>query len=181
MIEFLLYDWNNLIDADARKSLQSDIETLISNGQYWKNCPKYQTDVNVFGLPGEHWVNIKMAFIWSCFAYIKSDVQIKSIKSWSYMTSLKYTEEDRDNLWHTHDRPGSKVVSGVYYLNVPKGVDELTSGTEFSLNDPTTEQGRFFIPAKQGHWAIWPGSSWHRPGILQSDEDRFIIAADMEF
>lgn len=45
MIEFLLYDWNNLISADARKSLQSDIETLISNGQYWKNCLKYQTDV----------------------------------------------------------------------------------------------------------------------------------------
>lgn len=97
------------------------------------------------------------------------------------MTSLKYTVEDRDNLWHTHERTGSRVVSGVHYLNVPKGVDELTSGTEFSLNDPTTEQGRFFIPAKQGHWAIWPGSSWHRPGILQSNEDRFIIAADMEF
>ena len=181
MIEYEVYDWNSLINKEARSCLQSDIRLLIDNGQYWKNSPRYQTDVNVFGLPGEHWVNIKMAFIWSCFAYIKSDVQIKGIKSWSYMTSLEYTVEDRDNLWHTHERPGSRVVSGVYYLNVPKGVDEVTSGTEFSPNGPMAEEYRFFVPARTGCWAIWPGKSWHRPGILQSDEDRFIIAADMEF
>lgn len=181
MIEYELYNWNSLIGADARQHLIQDITQLIDNGQYWKNCPRYQTDVNVFGLPGEYWCNIKMSFIWSCFAYIKSDVQIKSVKSWSYKTSLKYTVEDRDNLWHTHERAGSRVLSGVYYLSVPSGVDTLTAGTEFSPNGPTVEEGRFYIPATEGYWAIWPGTSWHRPGILQSEQDRFIIAADMEF
>lgn len=181
MIEYELYDWNSLIDAKARESMVSDIRSLIDQGRYWKNCPKYQTTDNIFGLPGEHWTNIKMSFIWSVFAYIKRDVPIKSVKSWSYMTSLKYTEEDRNTLWHTHIREGSKTVSGVYYLELPEGVDELTSGTEFSPFGPEKEQGRFFVPAKQGYWAIWPGTSWHRPGILQSEEDRFIIAADLEF
>jgi hypothetical protein len=181
MIEYELYDWNTLINDKARQSMITDIRSLIDNGQYWQNSPSYQTDVNVFGLPGEYWCNMKMSFIWSVFAYLKRDVQIKSVKSWSYMTSLKYTVEDRDTLWHTHTRPNSKTVSGVYYLDLPEGVDELTSGTEFSPNGPEKEEGRFFVPAKQGYWAIWPGTTWHRPGILQSEQDRFIIAADLEF
>jgi hypothetical protein len=28
---------------------------------------------------------------------------------------------------------------------------------------------------------IYPGKIWHRPGVLQSEDDRFIVAADMEF
>ena len=181
MIEYELYNWNSLIDHTARESMITDIRSVIDNGQYWKNSPRYQTEVNVFGLEGEHWCNMKMSFIWSVFAYLKRDVQIKSVKSWSYMTSLKYTIEDRDTLWHTHTRPDAKTVSGVYYLHVPEGVDKLTSGTEFSPMGPENETDRFFVPAKQGCWAIWPGTSWHRPGVLQSDEDRFIIAADLEF
>ena len=181
MIEYETYDWNALITDSDREKIIIDIRSLIDQGRYWTNCPRYQTTDNIFGLEGEHWTNIKMSFIWSVFAYIKRDVKIKSIKSWSYMTSLKYTEENRDTLWHTHHREGSKVVSGVYYLHVPQNIDTITAGTEFSPLGPEKEEGRFFAEAKQGCWAIWPGSSWHRPGVLQSEEDRFIIAADLEF
>ena len=181
MIEYENYDWNALVTQQDREKMIVDIRQLINQGRYWTNCPRYQTTDNIFGLPGEHWTNIKMSFIWSVFAYIKRDVQIKSVKSWSYMTSLKYTEEDRDSLWHTHEREGSKVVSGVYYLHVPQDVDTVTAGTEFAPLGPEKQEGRFFAEAKQGCWAIWPGTSWHRPGILQSEEDRFIIAADLEF
>jgi hypothetical protein len=181
MIEYKTYDWNHLIKDSDRHDMIKDIRDVIDQGRYWTNCPRYQTTDNIFGLNADYWVNIKMSFIWSCFAYLKRDVQIKSVKSWSYMTSLKYTEEDRDTLWHTHTREGSKVVSGVYYLHVPQDVDTVTAGTEFSPLGPEQEEGRFFAEAQQGHWAIWPGSAWHRPGVLQSEEDRFIIAADMEF
>lgn len=181
MIEYEYYDWNKLISQTHREQLVSDVKSLIQNGQYWKNSPRYQTNVNVFGLPREEWVNLKMSFIWSCFAYLKKDVQIKSIKSWSYMTSLKYTTEDRQSYWHQHIREGSKVISGVYYLKMPSGVDSLTAGTEFSPNGPENTEDKFFVEAKEGQWVIWPGTAWHRPGILQSHEDRFIIAADMEF
>ena len=181
MINFEFYDWNHLIQDSHRELMMNDIRSLIDQGRYWTNCPKYQTTDNIFGLQGDYWVNMKMSFIWSCFAYLKTDVQIKSIKSWSYMTSLKYTEEDRDTLWHTHEREGSRVVSGVYYLHVPKDVNTVTAGTEFSPRGPERTEDRLFAEARQGQWAIWPGSAWHRPGVLQSEEDRFIIAADMEF
>lgn len=180
MGEYLYYDWNQLIGSEHRAKYISDIHQLISDGKYWKNSPRYQTDVNVFGLPGEEWINLKMSFIWSAFSYLKRDVPIKTVKSWSYMTSLKYTPEDRDSYWHQHIRPDSKVVSGVYYLQIPQGVDMLTAGTEFAPNGPEAD-GHFFAPAQQGQWIIWPGAAWHRPGILQSQEDRLVVAADLEF
>lgn len=180
MTEHEYYDWNNLIGAQCRAKYIADIEQLINNGQYWKNSPRYQTDVNVFGLPGEEWTNLKMSFIWSVFAYLKKDVPIKSVKSWSYMTSLTHTVEDRDSYWHQHIRPDAKVVSGVYYLQIPQGVDPLTAGTEFAPNGPQAD-GHFFAPAKTGQWIIWPGSAWHRPGVLQSCKNRFVVAADLEF
>jgi hypothetical protein len=181
MIEYETYDWNALVTDSDRECMITDIRSLIDQGRYWSNCPRYQTTDNVFGLEGKHWTNIKMSFIWSCFSYLRREVQIQGIQSWSYMTSLKYTVEDRDNLWHTHQRDGVKVLSGVYYLHIPSNVDNYTAGTEFSPLGPEREEGRFFAEAKQGCWAIWPGSSWHRPGVLQSKEDRFIIAADMGF
>jgi hypothetical protein len=180
MIEYEYYDWNNLIGPSHREKYVADIKHLIEDGKFWTNSPRYQTNINVFGLPGEEWTNLKMSFIWSVFAYLKRDVQIKSVKSWSYMTSLRYTLEDRDTYWHQHLRTDSKVVSGIYYLQLPQGIDLSTAGTEFAPNGPEGD-GKFFADARLGNWLIWPGSAWHRPGILQSHDDRFIISADLEF
>ena len=180
MIEYEYYDWNNLIGPTQREKYVTDIRRLVADGQYWTNSPRYQTNVNIFGLPGEEWTNLKMSFIWSCFAYLKRDVPIKTIKSWGYMTSLAYTVEDRNTYWHQHLRQDSKVISGVYYLQLPTGVDMSTAGTEFAPQGPENP-GHHFAEARIGHWIIWPGKTWHRPGILQSQEDRFIVAADLEF
>jgi hypothetical protein len=178
MIEYEYYDWTSLINAKARESMAQDIHSLVEQGKYWKNSPPYQTDVNVFGLPGEHWNNLKMSFIWSCFAYMKQERQIKAVKSWGYKTNVD-TQEDRNNYWHQHVRQDSLVLSGVYYLHIPKDVNLETSGTEFAPNG-VGAGGEFFAPAKIGHWIIWPGKAWHRPGILEKKEWRYIVAADME-
>lgn len=178
MIEYEYYDWTSLISADSRERMRQNIDTVIANGDYWKNSPPYQTNINIFGLPTEDWVNLKMSFIWSCFAYMRQERQIKSVKSWAYKTNID-TEEDRNNYWHQHLREGSLVLSGVYYLHLPEGVNLETSGTEFAVHSP--EKGEyFFAPAKIGHWIIWPGTAWHRPGILESNDWRYIVAADME-
>ena len=176
--DYEYYDWNSLIDKDSRFRMCNDIDKVITEGHYWKNSPPYQTDINIFGLQTSDWNNLKMSFIWSCFAYMKQERQIKTIKSWAYKTNLE-TQEDRDNYWHQHLRDGSLVLSGVYYLHIPEGVNLETSGTEFAVENP--EQGeRIFAPAKTGHWILWPGKTWHRPGILESNEYRYIVAADME-
>ena len=176
-MDYEFFDWTSLINADARQQIVTDIDHLIDRGHYWKNSPPYQTDVNIFGLQGGHWNNLKMSFIWSCFAYMQQERQIKTIKSWGYKTNVD-TQENRDNYWHQHIREDNLVLSGVYYLQVPKG-DLATQGTEFAPNGPEGE-GHFFAPAKIGQWIIFPGKSWHRPGILTQKEWRYIVAADME-
>jgi len=176
------YDWNGLINRDARLRLCDGVKHLIEHGSYWTNSPKYQTNINVFGLPSQDWVNLKMSFIWSCFAFLNKEVQIKSIQSWSFMTALKGAE-DRDILWHHHNHnSATKTVSGVFYLHLPMDVDNdlETCGTEFAPNGVDGD-GKFYAPWKEGHWIIYPGKTWHRPGKLYSEENRFVVAADMEF
>ena len=177
MIEYEYYNWTSLIDATARSKIRSDIAELVNQGHYWTNSPPYQTNVNVFGLPGAEWNNLKMSFIWSAFAFMGQERQIKSVKSWGYKTNVD-TQEDRNTYWHQHIRDNNLVVSGVYYVKMPNGANLETSGTELAHTTPegTTE----YVPAKEGHWLIFPGKTWHRPGILESKDWRYIVAADME-
>jgi hypothetical protein len=178
MVEYEYYDWCNLIGSQARQRMVRDIDAVIERGDYWKNSPPYQTNINIFGLNTEDWINLKMSFIWSCFAYMKTERQIKSVKSWAYKTNVD-TQENRDNYWHQHLRDGSTVLSGVYYLHVPINSDPATSGTEFAPKGPESNEYEF-APMKSCNWIIFPGKTWHRPGILTSKEYRYIVAADME-
>ena len=177
MIEYELYNWDSLIDGTARQQMIIDIDNTIDSGNYWKNSPPYQTDINIFGLQTENWNNLKMSFIWSAFAYMKQERQIKTIKSWGYKTNLE-TQEDRNNYWHQHIRDASIVLSGVYYIKLPKDANLDTSGTELAHTTP--EGDTTYVPAKEGHWLIFPGKTWHRPGILENNDWRYIVAADME-
>tara|TARA_B110000285_G_scaffold110525_1_gene125506 strand:+ start:1292 stop:1831 length:540 start_codon:yes stop_codon:yes gene_type:complete len=175
-----LYNWEQLITSGQKLEMRKDIDNLIALGKYWDNSPPYQTNVNIFGEHGEHWTNLKMSFIWSCFAYMKQERQIKSVKSWGYKTN-KSTVEDRDNYWHQHIREGSTVLSGVYYLHLPMAEenDLETAGTELAPHG--VKKGGYYAPWRDGHWLIFPGQTWHRPGVLACEEDRYIVAADMEF
>jgi len=178
MIEYEYYNWTSLIDDRARSFMKNDIDNLITSGQFWHNSPPYQTNVNVFGLNSEYWTNLKMSFIWSCFAFMRQDKPIKTIKSWGYKTNVD-TQEDRDTYWHQHLRDGSVVLSGVFYLHLPDNeTSNLFSGTELAYETPEGESE--MCPSKLGHWIIFPGKTWHRPGILESKDWRYIVAADME-
>ena len=177
MIEYEYYDWNNLIGVDAKQRMVADIDTVIDRGDYWKNSPPYQTNINIFGLNTEDWINLKMSFIWSCFAYMKQEKSIKGIKSWGYKTNVD-TQEDRNTYWHQHNRPNVITLSGVFYIKIPKGAKSKTSGTELAHDNP--EGKTTYVPAKEGHWLIFPGKTWHRPGILEKKQWRYIVAADME-
>ena len=66
-------------------------------------------------------------------------------------------------------------------MHIPDDVKDLEmAGTELAPAGVEAE-GRYFAPWKTGHWMIYPGKIWHRPGILQSTQNRFIVAADLEF
>ena len=77
-----------------------DIRKQVDDEKYSLDLPKYQV-MDVFKFGTEDWTNLGMSFIWSCFAYLKKEVQFINLQSWSYMTSLKFSE-NRDILWHNH-------------------------------------------------------------------------------
>jgi hypothetical protein len=173
------FDFSSIITAQDQELAKKDIRNLINDGKYFTNSPQYQTNINIFQQPGEHWLKFRMSFMMSCFMYLKQEVKIEQIQAWSFMTSNKI-QENRDNLWHTHQYGSERTLSGIYYLHIPNDADLSTSGTEFAYNG-VENPDRWINPVKKFNWIIYPGKTWHRPTPPQSSQDRFIVAADMVF
>lgn len=174
------FDFSSLITEQDQQAAMDDVRAVVAKGNYFKNSPKYQTNINIFQHPGEHWLKFRMSFMFSCFMYLKEEVKIDQIQSWCFMTSDKI-QEDRDNLWHTHQYGDERTLSGIYYLNIPDDVaDKSQCGTEFALNGVKSPE-RWISEPKNYSWFIYPGKIWHRPMPPQSSNDRFVIAADMVF
>ena len=91
------YDWKKLITEEDRLAMQKDITSIIDQGEWYENSPKYQTKLDVFSIQKPHWSKLRMSFFWSCFAYLGREVRIEHLKSWGMLTSSKWSE-DRDNL-----------------------------------------------------------------------------------
>ena len=124
-----------------------------------------------------------MSFLFSVFMYLGREVRVSNMMAWSYMTNLE-THEDRDKLWHNHwhpKNPDAKMLSGIWYLHIPENVkDRDYCGTEMAPNGPDKD-GKFFLKPTDRNWLVYPSDQWHRPGIPQSNDYRFIIAADIEY
>jgi hypothetical protein len=174
------YDFSSVITAQDKINAQSRIQEIINSGQYFKNSPRYQTQVNMFGIQDDVWLKFRFSFIFSAFMYLGREVPINALQAWSFMTNNE-VEEDRENLWHTHHyTPGKTTVSGIFYLHIPEDADYASSGTEFALNGVKAPE-RLTVEPKPDSWLIYPGKIYHRPTPPQSKNYRFIIAADMEF
>ena len=73
------------------------------------------------------------------------------------------------------------MLSGIWYLHIPKDVKDFDySGTEMAPNGPEGD-GKYFVRPTIGNWLIYPSNQWHRPGIIQSNNYRFVLAADIEY
>jgi len=178
------YDFSSLITHTDMTELKGVAKDIIDSGQYFKNSPKFQTMENLFARPEPVFLKMRQSFIYSCFMFLGREVRIKNIMSWVFMTSAAWPE-DRDKLWHNHhvsDNNGTTdTVSGIFYVHIPKDVtDYRIAGTEFALNYPNFEQTTFVTP-KELTWIVYPSKLWHRPGITDSNEYRFVFAADMEY
>ena len=179
-----LYDFSSLITKEDNKQIATISKSIIDSGQYFTNSPKFQTKENLFARPEQVWLKMRQSFIYSCFMFLGREVKIKNMMSWVFMTSAK-DAEDRNNLWHNHhisDNNGTTdTVSGIWYVYIPKDVSnpDLT-GTEFTLGVPD-QDASFFLKPKDLTWAVYPSKLYHRPGITDSNEYRFVFAADMEY
>jgi hypothetical protein len=180
---FRKFDFSSLITKQDDQTACGIIREIVANGNYFTNSPKFQTKENIFARPEPIWVKYRMSFLMSVFMYLGREVKVSNMMAWSYMTNLEGAE-NRDNLWHNHwhpQNPNAKMMSGIFYLHIPKDVkDRDYCGTEMAPNG-VDQDGKFFIRPTDGNWLVYPSDQWHRPGIVQSNDYRFILAVDVEY
>jgi len=176
------YHYEHIFTDRDRDEVIHTVRGIIASGNYFdeQHSPKYQTKENIFGRQGAAFLKLRMTFITSCFLYLSKEVKIKGINAWSFMTKAQ-DQLDRERLWHHHLPDNQqKKLSGIMYLHIPKDEHWDTSGTEYTFNY-TTDRDTFFLRPQYRTWYIYPSEIYHRPGITSSKEDRFVVAADMEF
>lgn len=176
------FNFSSLINSNDNDSACNIIKNIIASGNYFSNSPKYQTKENLFLRSESIWLKYRMSFLFSVFMYLGKEVKVSNLQAWSFMTNLEGAE-DREKLWHTHWHPSvpeAKIMSGIWYLRIPDDVKDIdTCGTEMAPNG--VDQDTVFVKPTLGNWLIYPGDTWHRPGIVQSNKYRFILAADVEY
>ncbi len=178
---FKKFDFSSVITERDNREACEIIKGIISSGNYFTNSPKYQTKENIFARPEPVWLKYRMSFLFSVFMYLGREAKVSEMMAWSFMTNLS-TVEDREKYWHHHHhKKDKKMLSGIFYLHIPEDVkDRDYCGTEMAPNGPNDE-GKFFVRPSDFHWLIYPSDQWHRPGIVQSDQYRFVLAADVEY
>ena len=180
---FRKFDFSSLITEEDNQTACGIIKNIIAEGNYFTNSPRYQTKENIFKRPEEVWLKYRMSFLTSVFMYLGREVKVSNMMAWSFMTNLEGVE-DREKLWHDHWHPqheDAKMISGIWYLHIPKDVKDMDySGTEMAPNGPDGED-KFFVRPSYNNWLIYPSNQWHRPGIIQSNDYRFVLAVDIEY
>ena len=180
---FKKFDFSSVITESDNKVAIGIIKDIIADGNYFTNSPKYQTRENIFSRPEPVWVKYRMSFLFSLFMYLGREVKVTNMMAWSFMTNLEGAE-DRETLWHNHWHPthaNAKMLSGVLYLHIPDDVKDYDyCGTEMAPNGPESD-GKFFVRPSDYNWLLYPSRSWHRPGVVQSNNYRFILAVDIEY
>ena len=177
------FDYSSLITEDDNNQAIEIIKNIIGSGNYFTNSPKFQTKENIFARPEEVWLKYRMSFLTSVFLYLGKEVRVSNMMAWSFMTNLEGAE-DRNVLWHHHwhpQNPNTEMLSGIFYLKIPDDVtDRDTCGTEMAPTGPEGNDSYFITPTDY-NWLIYPSKTWHRPGIVQSNQYRFILAVDIEY
>jgi hypothetical protein len=174
------YDYSSLITATENESAISTIDSIIEAGHYFKNSPPFQTNQNLFQREEPIWLKLRMTFLASVFMYLGKERKVSNMMAWSFRTN-QTTQTDRNNQWHHHEKHHWSSISGIMYLHIPDDVKDWdTCGTEMAPNGPQGD-GKFFVRPSYYTWLIYPSKIWHRPGIPQSDKNRFILAADVEY
>ena len=180
---FRKFDFSSVITKQDNETAVGIIRNIVADGNYFTNSPRYQTKENIFKRQEAVWLKYRMSFLFSVFMYLGREVKVSEMMAWSYMTNLEGAE-DRDKLWHDHWHPSNpdvKMMSGIFYLHIPEDVkDRDYCGTEMAPNGPEGD-GKFFVRPEEFKWLIYPSNQWHRPGIVQSNNYRFILAGDVEY
>jgi hypothetical protein len=180
-------DTSGFITLEDQDMMMKSVDQLIEMGMYAQGdlIPKYQTHVMLFQDDAPPiWHKLKKTFHDACETYLKAVpdfcrnqdcVEFTASGAWAYK-GWKSINGKEGNPWHHHN---PAFLSGVYYLKVPG--NEPAYGTEF--HDPRTAEAhgtRFqSVPAQEFTWIIFPGWLSHKSIQADSEEPRYVIAANM--
>ena len=180
---FRKFDFSSTITENDNLEVINIVKEIVNSGNYFTNSPRYQTKENLFARPESIWLKYRMSFLFSVFMYLGKEAKVSNMTAWSFMTNLEGAE-DREKLWHHHwhpKNPSAKMLSGIFYLHIPDDItDQNTCGTEMAPNG-LEQEGKIYVRPSDYSWLIYPSNIWHRPGIVQSDQYRFILAVDVEY
>jgi len=180
-------DCSDFITPQDHQSMMDSVDMLIENGVYTDNdlTPKYQTSVVLFqDAAPAIWQKLKRTFVRACENYLEATpgfcsqqnaIEFTGSSAWCYK-GWKSLNTTQTNPWHHHN---PAFLSGVYYLKVPG--DPGSGGTEF--HDPRTAPALTSqFQSVAGHeysWVIFPGWLSHKSIQVDSEEPRYVIAANM--
>ena len=180
-------DTSGFITPEDQDMMMRSVDQLIDMGMYAQGdlIPKYQTHVMLFQEDAPPiWHKLKKTFHDACETYLKAVpdfcrnqdcVEFTASGAWAYK-GWKSINAKEGNPWHHHN---PAFLSGVYYLKVPG--NEPAYGTEF--HDPRVAEAhgtRFqSVPAEEFTWIIFPGWLSHKSIQADSEDPRYVIAANM--
>jgi len=166
------YNYSNLIDDQDQFTAIKLIDHLFESDNYCKSVPSFQTWSNLIDYP--ELVKFKYSFLLSVISYLGKEPKNMNCHGWCYMDFYdNWKLKDRDDNWHQHIYENKTVLTSIYYLSNPN--PPALSGTEFM--DPHIQN---IIP-EPFTWFVYPGSLMHRPGIIQSNERRYSLVADLMY
>jgi len=166
-----------------------DIDHLIDIGMFENtgNHPLYQTKIVLFNEDRPKvWKKLKDSFYNACYFYLKQTPEycdkhtletLNPIDShaWAFKSWHSLNQKQNNNPVHTHS---PAYLSGVFYLKIP---DNYKKGTEFF--DPKSSilktNGSYVIEPDLFSWIIFPGWLPHRSCLIDSEDPRYTIAANM--
>jgi hypothetical protein len=178
---------SDLITAEDQQMMMQSVDQLIEMGLYTQNelTPKYQTHVILFQDDApEIWKRLRTSFYGACKTYLEvvkdftgnqHAIEFTGSGAWCYK-GWKSLNERETNPYHHHN---PAFLSGVYYLRVPGNGD--TGGTEF--HDPRTAPAigtrNQCVSPVENSWVIFPGWLQHRSSFVNTEEPRYVIAANI--
>lgn len=186
----VVVDTGQDMSEDHRSAMMADIDDMIQHKKYLQinqYTPRWQSLPVLFDIattPGQHWQSLCRSFMQACKTYLdqvenfcnnQSALVPTSARAWFYKTDRQLNHIEK-NPWHTHT-PG--FLSGVFYLRVPG--DLSTGGTEFmDPRGPLAHGSRDIeVTPYDLSWVIFPSWLQHRSVRIDTDESRYVIAADL--
>lgn len=181
------YDYSCCFTEKEQELMVKDIDSMIDSGEYQHDNPLYQTKSFLFREDrSEVWKHLKETFFISCKNYLdtvenfcKDQTTLSPIyaKAWGYK-SWKSSNQNQDDPAPEHNHIPA-LLSGIFYLKIPP--ESSTMGTEFL--DPRSQ---WSASTRNVHsdfielsWCIFPGWMYHRPCLIDVEEPRYTIAADL--